>query len=201
MKDKPIYITFFLLISSLGAFVCFSLYFDFEGFVLYFEPPGRGADSLLGWGGAIVVVVIYSASARKISDVKSYMFKLDALKVVAIVAAVFAGIAEEIIFRKWVMDYLSSMEYGSAVQVIISGLLFGLAHLFWGVKNFAAGVNAAVSTFFLGAGLAVVYLLGGRSLLPCIVAHFMVTALIEPGLIIAAANDKIGYLSGRGQCS
>ena len=65
----------------------------------------------------------------------------------------------------------------------------------WGVKTFAAGFNAVLSTSLLGMALAVIYLVGDRSLLPCIVAHLLITALIEPGLIIAAANDKIGYWS------
>ena len=36
-------------------------------------------------------------------------------------------------------------------------------------------------------------LVSERSLAPSIVAHFMITALIEPGLLVAAKNDKIGY--------
>ena len=195
MNNKSVYKILFMLIASLGSFVLFSLYFNFAGFVSNFGFPDGNKGNILSWVSALVVVVAYSASAAKISQVKSYMFKLDKLKIVAIVAAIFAGITEEIIFRKWIMDYLFLKEYGVVVQVAASGIVFGLAHLMWGVKNFAAGVNAVVSTSLLGMALAVVYLLGDRSLLPCIVAHFLITALIEPGLIIAAANDKIGLLS------
>jgi membrane protease YdiL (CAAX protease family) len=63
----------------------------------------------------------------------------------------------------------------------------------WGLKNMKAGVNAFISTSILGAALAIVYLVSGRSLAPCIVAHFIITALIEPGLLIAAKNDTLGY--------
>lgn len=195
MNNKSVYTTLFMLMGSLGSFVLFSLYFNFTGFISYFGLPDGNKGDLLSWGLALIIVVAYSASAAKISDVKLYMFKLDTLKVVAVLAAIFAGITEEIIFRKWVMDYLESKEYGAIVQVAISGLVFGLAHLIWGFKNISAGVNAVLSTSILGGALAIVYLLGDRSLLPCIVAHFFITALIEPGLIIAAVNDKIGYLS------
>jgi hypothetical protein len=48
-----------------------------------------------------------------------------------------------------------------------------------------------VATTLLGLGLAVVYLLGGRNLAPCIASHFLVTALIEPGLLIAAFSGRM----------
>jgi hypothetical protein len=149
----------------------------------------------LSWVLALVVVICYSVSASKISDVKYYMFKFDLLKFVAIIAAVCAGILEEVIFRKWVMDYLSSNDYSVVIQVLLSGLSFGVVHLLWGAKNVAAGINAIISTSILGSALAIVYIVGDRSLAPCIAAHFFITALIEPGFIIAAKNDKLGYWS------
>ena len=121
------------------------------------------------------------------------MFRIDRLKIVAILTAVFAGIMEEVIYRKWLMDYLNSQDFSVILQVILSGLAFGIIHLLWGIKNIKAGVNAFISTSLLGIALAIVYLVSGRSLAPCIVAHFIITALIEPGLLIAAKNDKIGY--------
>jgi membrane protease YdiL (CAAX protease family) len=81
----------------------------------------------------------------------------------------------------------------NAQQVILSGLAFGIIHLLWGIKNRKAGVNAFISTSLLSFALAIVYLVSERSLAPFIVAHFMITALIEPGLLVAAKNDKIGY--------
>jgi membrane protease YdiL (CAAX protease family) len=91
------------------------------------------------------------------------------------------------------MDYLNAHDFSVVLQVIISGLAFGVIHLMWGLKNMKAGVNAFISTSILGAALAIVYLVSGRSLAPCIVAHFIITALIEPGLLIAAKNDTLGY--------
>ena len=75
-----------------------------------------------------------------------------------------------------------------------AGLIF-VAH--GGFKRIAAGVNAMLSTGALGIGLGIVYLVGDRSLAPCVVAHFMITALIEPGLIVAAVKDKLGYMRER----
>ncbi|MDA8371434.1 MAG: CPBP family glutamic-type intramembrane protease [Nocardiopsaceae bacterium] len=54
----------------------------------------------------------------------------------------------------------------------------GLAH--------PAGLISMLSTFVVGAGSAVLYLVGNRSLTPVIVAHMLVNLTIEPGLILSA---------------
>lgn len=64
------------------------------------------------------------------------------------------------------------------LQVVASAVAFGLVHALWGFKSFAAGVNAVLSTTLLGAALAIVYVVGERSLAPCVVAHILITALI-----------------------
>ncbi|MFT4683911.1 MAG: membrane protease YdiL (CAAX protease family), partial [Flavobacteriales bacterium] len=168
---------------------------DPTGFISYlgFTNNNNNSGTTLSWALALLTVILYCCSAAKIPDVKYYMFRIDGLKVVAILAAVFAGIMEEVIYRKWIMDYLNAQEFSFILQVIISGLAFGIIHLLWGIKNIKAGVNAFISTSILGFALAIVYLVSERSLAPCIVAHFIITALIEPGLLIAAKNDKLGY--------
>ena len=179
----------------MGPFILISLISDAAGFFSYIGFINGNIGTSFSWLLASLIVVGYCASAAKISDVKNYMFKFDLLKFVAIIGAVCAGIIEEVIFRKWVMDYLSANDYSIISQVLLSGLSFGAVHLLWGVKNVAAGINAMVSTSLLGVALAVVYIVGDRSLAPCIAAHFFITALIEPGLIIAAKNDRLGYWS------
>jgi membrane protease YdiL (CAAX protease family) len=129
--------------------------------------------------------------------VRKHLLARTWLKLLAVVVALAAGILEEVVFRKWVMDYLNNRGHSSLVQVIASAASFGVAHLVWGVKSVAAGINAILSTALLGLGLAVVYLMSGRSLAPCIVAHFLVTALIEPGLVLAVVGNKLGVLRER----
>jgi membrane protease YdiL (CAAX protease family) len=193
MNNKSIYFILLSMIFLWGSFVLFSYFSNPMGFLSYLGFVNGNSGTAISWILALLIVVVYCTSAAKISDVKRYMFKIDRLKFVSIVAAVFAGIMEEIIYRKWIMDYLHSHDYSVVLQVILSGLAFGIVHLMWGVKNIKAGVNAMISTSLLGSGLAIVYLVSERSLAPCIVAHFFITALIEPGLLIAAKNDKLGY--------
>ena len=95
------------------------------------------------------------------------------------------------------MDYLQDQGFGSVVQIILSGVAFGVAHLVWGGKAISAGINAIIYTFVLGVGLAIIYILSDRNLAACIIAHAIVTGLIEPGLIKSAVLDKLGYLKER----
>ena len=193
MQYKNTYIILALLIATMGSFVVSNVLSNFSRFLEYMGFIGGNSGTFLSWGLALIVVVLYCHSAASISDVRRYMFKLDSLKMLAIVAAVCAGIVEEIVFRKWLMDFLHLNGYPIAIQILCSGVLFGLLHLLWGIKNFKAGINAAISTTILGLALAVIYWLGDRSLAPCITAHFLITALIEPGLLIAVQNDRLGY--------
>jgi membrane protease YdiL (CAAX protease family) len=194
MNKNSVYIILISMIFLWGSFVLVSFFSDPKGFISYLGfTNNNNSGTTLSWALALLTVILYCFSAAKIPDVKYYMFRIDGLKVVAILAAVFAGIMEEVIYRKWIMDYLNAQDFSVILQVIISGLAFGIIHLLWGIKNIKAGVNAFISTSILGFALAIVYLVSERSLAPCIVAHFIITALIEPGLLIAAKNDKLGY--------
>lgn len=160
----------------------------------FFELSGI---NFYAWFASVLLVTTYVWGAAHISYVRQHMFCFDKLKYLAITGALISGVFEEIVFRKLLMDYLEGNGFGDALQIIISGITFGLAHLVWGGKALAAAVNATFYTFFLGAGLALIYILSDRNLAPCIIAHFIVTGLIEPGLIKSAVLNKLGYLTER----
>lgn len=153
--------------------------------------------SIYAWGVAILLVVSYVWGAAGISRVRQEMFNFNKLKYLALLGAVVSGIFEEILFRKLLMDYLQEEGFSDFIQIIISGLAFGVAHLVWGGKALSAAINATFYTFFLGAGLALIYIMSDRNLALCIIAHVVVTGLIEPGLIKSAVLDKLGYLQER----
>lgn len=153
--------------------------------------------SIYAWGVAILLVVSYVWGAAGISSVRQEMFNFNKLKYLALLGAVVSGIFEEILFRKLLMDYLQEEGFSDFIQIIISGLAFGVAHLVWGGKALSAAINATFYTFFLGAGLALIYIMSDRNLALCIIAHVVVTGLIEPGLIKSAVLDKLGYLKER----
>lgn len=153
--------------------------------------------SALSWGIAALVVISYVWGAASISNVRKHMFKFNKLKYLALLGALVSGFFEEILFRKILMDYLQGEGFSDFIQIIISGIAFGVAHLVWGGKALSAAINATFYTFFLGCGLALIYIVSDRNLALCIIAHTIVTGLIEPGLIKSAVLDKLGYLKER----
>jgi hypothetical protein len=79
------------------------------------------------------------------------------------------------------------------LQVIISGVAFGLAHWCWTLlakRDFKATLPAILSTSILGIFLAIIYLAGGRNLGPCIFAHVLINIVIEPWLMLSAVSGK-----------
>jgi len=86
-----------------------------------------------------------------------------------------AGLCEEIIFRGYMMTQFAHLGYGRAMQVIVPGLFFGLMHIAYmqTTHSVTAGLGVMLPTAILGMLWGVAYLLGRRSLLPSMVAHFL----------------------------
>jgi membrane protease YdiL (CAAX protease family) len=182
-----------------GLWVAVNLSANGWKFIRYlgFAPSRLG--SWPGWIAAALVVAIYVGYARKLPSVRETMFRLTSLKLLALALAVFAGILEEVVFRKWVMDDVQVRGYGVVAQIAATGLVFGAAHAIWGImgRSLSAAIGATVATGILGAMLGVVFVLGGRSLAPCIAAHFFINAFIEPGLMLAAARGEMKAAANR----
>ena len=91
------------------------------------------------------------------------------------------------------MDALMRQGSSAVVQVITSGLIFGLAHGIWGImtRRVSVGVGTMIATGTLGTALGLVYIVGDRSLAPVIAAHFVVTATIQPGITFAAFSGQM----------
>jgi membrane protease YdiL (CAAX protease family) len=130
--------------------------------------------------------------------VRDNLFRPSFLKLLAIALAIGSGILEEVMFRRWTMNWLMEQGQGVVVQVLGAGLLFGVVHGIWGLmgKSFRAALGATLATGFLGLMLGIVFLLAGRSLAPCVAAHFLINLLIEPGLVLAATRGEMGATRG-----
>lgn len=154
--------------------------------VFGFQAPLEGVS--VAWVAGLVLAAAYVWFCTRIPAVRSWLVRPHGLKVLALLLAALAGTLEEIAFRKLLMDWLERSGSDAVVQVLVSGLSFGLMHVVWGGlhRSWANALGSVVATSILGLGLAIVYLLGDRNLAPCIVSHFLVTAFIEPGLLIAA---------------
>jgi membrane protease YdiL (CAAX protease family) len=91
------------------------------------------------------------------------------------------------------MDMFMKGGINPILQVIISGVAFGLAHTSWTLltkRNFKVTLPAIISTSILGIFLVIIYLAGGRNLGPCISAHVLINIVIEPWLMLSAVSGK-----------
>ena len=72
------------------------------------------------------------------------------------------------------MDYVMRQGGGWALQVLASGLAFGLPHGIFGLikRNAMSAFRAATITGVLGVFLGIVYLIGARSLAPALLPTF-----------------------------
>lgn len=88
------------------------------------------------------------------------------------------------------MSELRWSGFGTTLQVIASGVLFGVAHVGWGLfaakVNWSAALGSMAATTIFGILYAIAYVVSRRSLMPVIVGHLMADVLIEPWLVLLA---------------
>jgi hypothetical protein len=148
----------------------------------------------LAWILATITAIAYILYTMKaIPLVLAKQREISLFKLLGILSSVVGGIVEEVFFRRWTMDMFMKGGFNSILQVIISGVAFGLVHASWTLlakRNFKATLPAILSTSILGIFLAIIYLAGGRNLGPCIFAHVLINIVIEPWLMLSAVSGK-----------
>lgn len=100
--------------------------------------------------------------------------------VAALLMGITAGFCEEILFRAFLMSEFAEAGYNRAMQVLISGVAFGLAHAGYLNQGLFVWLGIMLPTAFLGMMWGIAYLLGRRSLVPTMVAHFLNDATALP---------------------
>jgi membrane protease YdiL (CAAX protease family) len=162
-----------------------------------FQNLGFERESMappLAWILATITAIAYVLYTMKsIPLVLAKQKEISLFKLLGILSAVVGGIVEEVFFRRWIMDMFMSGGFNPILQVIISGIAFGLAHTSWTLlakRDFKATLPAIISTSILGIFLAIIYLAGGRNLGPCIFAHVLINIVIEPWLMLSAVSGK-----------
>ncbi len=151
-----------------------------------------------GWMLAALVSVVFTAYAMvRFVSVRRAALSWSMLKLLGVVVAITAALCEEALFRKALMDWLSARAVSVPGQIAASAVAFGLLHGVWGLfrGSAAAAVGATVATGILGAALAWTYIVSGRVLAPCVVAHFLIDLAIEPGLMLAAVRGEMSSLA------
>lgn len=145
------------------------------------------------WFFTLLIVIGYIFyTVITLPFVKSHLLIVSWLKLIGIWVAIVSGIAEEIIFRHLLMDYLLSMEFSNMSQVLISGIAFGIPHGTWILLRgeIKIAIPVIISTTTLGCLLAMLYIYTGRSTFAPIVAHILINIVIEPWLMLSAVSGK-----------
>ena len=160
-----------------------------------FQNLGFDKESIaspLPWILATITAIAYVLYTMKVIPMVLVKQKeISWFKLLGILSAL-AAIVEEVFFRRWIMDMLLSRGVAPILQVIISGIVFGLAHYSWILArgDFKFAIPAILSTSVLGTLLAIIYLVGGRNLGPCIFAHAITNLIIEPWLMLSSVSGK-----------
>jgi membrane protease YdiL (CAAX protease family) len=164
-----------------------------------FQNLGFERESIappLAWILATITAIAYVFYTMKaLPLVLANQKEISLFKLLGILSAVVGGIVEEVFFRRLIMDRLLSGGFNPILQVIISGVAFGLAHTSWMLltkRDFKTTLPAILSTSVLGIFLAIIYLAGGRNLGPCIFSHVLINIVIEPWLMLSAVSGKWG---------
>ena len=161
-----------------------------------FQNLGFERESIappLTWILATITAIAYALYTMKVIPlVFAKQKEISLFKLLGILAALVGGIVEEVFFRRWTMDMLMARGVAPILQVLISGIVFGLAHTTWMLVrgDFKFAIPAILSTSVLGILLAVIYIVGGRNLGPCIYAHILINLIIEPWLMLSSVSGK-----------
>ena len=177
-----------------GSYVTLNFVLNGRRFVRYLGFASGRAGSWPAWLIAAVVTVIFVAASARFPSVRANLFRPSWLKLLGVAVAISAGILEELVFRKLVMDAVAHRGGNALLQIAISAILFGVGHGVWGLmgKSMRVALGATLATAALGAALGVIYVIGGRSLAPCVMAHLAINLFIEPGLALAATSGEMG---------
>ncbi|HEV2594183.1 MAG TPA: CPBP family intramembrane glutamic endopeptidase [Sphingomicrobium sp.] len=169
---------------------------------LLLSPPGLigrlyGLDAVHwpAWVGSFAITCGYIGyTARAFPLVRKSLLTVNSMKLVAVLFAIVTGTVEEVYFRKFLMDWAEQHGQAAISQAALSAIVFGAAHGIWGVfaRQWRIAIGAATATAVLGFLLAIVYILAGRQVAPCIWAHMLINLAIEPWLIVAAASASSG---------
>lgn len=143
------------------------------------------------WLATAAVAIAYSLySIRAMPLIGARFFEAHWLKLLAVPFALISGTMEELWFRRLAMDAAAAHGLKPAAQVALSAISFGLVHAMWGLfaRRWRVALGAGIATAILGLLLALVFLLGGRQVAPCIWAHAAINLAIEPWLLVAAIS-------------
>jgi len=193
-EDKKSAIILINISFTITIWLSFKYFINPQQFITHYLGIEQGIfNNLTYWLLTLTVAVCYIIyTIIFIPFVRKRLFVFSHLKLLGIWVAFTSSTVEELFFRKRLMDWLSELNISAVIQVLVSAVIFGLAHSAWGLLRGEVKVILPVvlATTILGAALAILYLLTERNILAPMIAHILINLLIEPWLILAAVSGK-----------
>lgn len=129
----------------------------------------------------LVIAVVYGLAWTSMSYVRDGdPLAMPWQRIPMALLGVWIAFGEEIAVRGLIMDRLQQVRVPTWAQILFTGVLMGLYHGVIGWHFLPASVVMSVILFSL---VSVLYVVGGRSLTPVLVAHGMTHLLGDPALM------------------
>jgi hypothetical protein len=160
-------------IRELIALALFALFLRWRGLRLA-DLGFRTAGTKTAWIASLVVLALGLASHPfvRAGPYEPTVYSLYAALAIGIPVA----LLEESIYRGFAIKTLQAAGFGVPAQILLSGLLFGLAH----VAYIATDWTVPVFTGVLGCVWSWIFVSGRHSLWPTLVAHAINDAVVMP---------------------
>lgn len=149
--------------------------------------PTRPVAIVVGIVYAIALVVLIYLNNRRLG-IEFNLWEISLVRLVGALTTVFAGgFVEEIAMRGVIMTELNRIQVKTWLQILVSSLCFAIYHNLKFIIDpdpitFAIGM---VFCTFMGSIFAGIYILGRRSLTPCIICHSLGNLIVEPYHLMA----------------
>lgn len=165
-----------------------------------FFPDARKAISTLrqparssGWRIALIILLI-EVIVLYLGWIKDFdkLFDISTFGISMSIVPSLDGLTQEIIFRGYVILRLARSGISLKWQIIVSGILFAAIHIpYVAVPSqelstlISASLIPLAGTFGLGAAWAFAFQQSGYKLMPVVISHILVIAIVQPWLAYA----------------
>ncbi|MCX8024591.1 MAG: CPBP family glutamic-type intramembrane protease [Thermanaerothrix sp.] len=154
----------------------------------------------IGWGRpttlsaillSTVFALVYAAYTLSNPLIGSHASEISLFKIAGVIVGIIGAVVEECVFRGYILFELEQMNLPTLVQILISGISFGIIHI-------GFDLIGVVLTLIMGMVMATAFVIGKRSLTPSILGHVLINILIEPWLLlfIVTMYGRLGQIMG-----
>lgn len=133
--------------------------------------------------GSVVMTLLAGTTAQPDVDSYQYVKENPWIFIITLLGVyLVSSFGEELVYRGFLIQRISSVledvKFGKTYSVLISALIFGLAHYTW-------GVTGMVQTGFMGLVLGTFYIRFTKALIILILAHMFMDTLLLASIYLA----------------